>query len=186
MDSVTESRREETLGHKAIHHVNSIMEKKPSKLEHKLDKTMMELLIANVQVAEVYSPPRVVAMAKAMGLKGGWSLDLTTTDCDGRRWNFNELEMRNRAVRRVIEDQPLFLIGSPMCIVFSAMNRINHSKMRPEEVEARMACGRAHLEFAPSYTPCSGKLGGTFSTNTQQKLLHGKKNVSEAYRISKE
>ena len=70
IELVTESRREETSGHirKATQHVNYMMEKKPSKLEDKLDKTMRELLIANVQVAEVYSPPRVTRMAEQLGL----------------------------------------------------------------------------------------------------------------------
>ena len=87
-------------------------------------------------------------MARQMGLKAGWSLDLTTNDTDGRAWNFNDPEMRNRAARRVLIDKPLLLIGSPMCIVFSTMNFVNHSKMSPEEVQTRYAYARRHLEFS--------------------------------------
>ena len=104
VEMVTETQRDDMLGHikKAIYHVNSQRGHRTSELEHRLDKAMVELLMINVQVAEVYSPPRVAAMARTMGLRAGWSLDLTTRDHDGKWWNFNDLEMRNRAIRKVI------------------------------------------------------------------------------------
>ena len=113
----------------------------------KLNETMLGVVLNQMQVSEVYSPPRVVEMANKMGLRGGWSLDLTTHDEDGRPWDFNDATMRNRAIRKIIKDQPLVLIGSPMCIEYSAINRINHSRMTKEEVEGRMAYARKHLEF---------------------------------------
>ena len=61
---------------------------------------MMEELLKGMEVAEVYSRPRVVEMARRMGLRAGWSLDLTTCDEDGKSWDFNQLEMRNKAVRK--------------------------------------------------------------------------------------
>ena len=45
-----------------------------------LNKTMRSILLEQMDVAEVYSPPGIVAMAQQMGLRGGWSLDLTTCD----------------------------------------------------------------------------------------------------------
>ena len=155
LEMISEVEREEMLGHvrKAIYQVNNMPTRQKSDTERKLDKAMMELLIANMQVAEVYSPPRVTAMARAIGLRAGWSLDLTTRDSDGRLWGFNELEMRNRAIRKIASDKPLFLVGSPMCTAFSSINRINYARMEKEEVEARMAYGRRHLEFcAKLYT----------------------------------
>ena len=47
----------------------------------------------------------------------------------------------------MIEDKPLVFIGSPMCIEYSAINRLNHCKTTKEEVNGRMAYGRRHLEF---------------------------------------
>ena len=44
----------------------------------------MKKLLMNIAIAEVYSPPRVVAMARTMGLKVGWRLDLRTKDVDER------------------------------------------------------------------------------------------------------
>ena len=100
-----------------------------------------------MEVAEVYSPPRVTRMAEQMGLRAGWALDLTTHDDDGRAWNFDQLEMRNRAVRRLLRDEPTLLIGSPMCTAFGQMNHINYSRMDPMEVKAHKEYGRRHFEF---------------------------------------
>ena len=87
-------------------------------------------------------------MAQKIGPKAGWSLDLTTCDSDGKAWDFNNLEMRNRAVRKVLKDEPLLLVGSPMCTAFSAMNRINHAREPEEVVRQRFEYARRHLEFA--------------------------------------
>ena len=61
---------------------------------------MMEELLRGMEVAEVYGPPRAVELARRMGLRAGWSLDITTCDEDGKSWDFNQLEMRNKAVRK--------------------------------------------------------------------------------------
>ena len=116
-------------------------------LGSQINAMMLSTLINNMQVAEVYSPPRVVAMANRMGLRGGWSLDFIATDVDGLPWDFNSVKMRNRTVRKLIEDKPLVVIGSPMCIAYITMNRVNYCKMPKEEVAARLAYARRHLEF---------------------------------------
>ena len=150
IDMIDENQFEETLGHvrKALYHVEQKMKQEnTNNIETQLDKTMMKILLMNMEVAEVYSPPRVTQMARKMGLRAGWSLDLTTHDSDGRAWDFNNKEMRNRAARRLLQDQPLLLVGSPMCTVYSSMNQINHGRMTAEEVEARFRYARRHLEF---------------------------------------
>ena len=48
------------------------------------------VFLANVDIAEVYSPPRVVPVARQMGLIGGSSLDITTTDDNGEPWDFSQ------------------------------------------------------------------------------------------------
>ena len=42
-----------------------------------------------VDVSEVYSPPRIVAMALKFGLRAGFSLDITTDDDTGMPWDFD-------------------------------------------------------------------------------------------------
>ena len=115
--------------------------------EAQLNNVMKDMLLEQMDVAEVYSPPRAAKMAETMGLRAGWSLDLTTCDEAGRPWDFNNVSMRNAAVRKVIRDKPRLLIGSPMCSAFGAMKNMNYARMTTEERQQRMAYGRKHLEF---------------------------------------
>ena len=62
-----------------------------------------------VVVSEIYSPPRVSAVAKlcpSYGILPGFALDLTTNDHDGRCWDFDEEEMRKRAWAKIEAEQP--------------------------------------------------------------------------------
>lgn len=69
-------------------------------ITQQLDQTMLQMLIAEVDVAEVYSQPRISSMAQKMGLRAGWGLDLTTNDTDGKPWDFNVIEMRNMRLEK--------------------------------------------------------------------------------------
>ena len=67
-------------------------------------------------VSEIDSPPRVTAATKLLPelrVMPGFAFELTTCDVDGRRWDFDEKVMRERALKRVKEEKPLLLIGSP-------------------------------------------------------------------------
>ena len=78
-------------------------------------------------VSELYSPARVAATAKlcpSYGIMPGFSLDLTTCDSDGRPWDFDDPEMRDRAWAKVVAEKPLFVIGPPMCTAFSTWQYI--------------------------------------------------------------
>ena len=112
-----------------------------------LETTMTNMMRVSMDVAEVYSPERVTAMAKKMGLNAGWALDLTTTDAEGRAWDFECVHMRNKAVRMLLQDKPMLLIGSPMCTEYSSWNYINHPRMLVEVVQERFRRTRAHLQF---------------------------------------
>ena len=73
-------------------------------------------------VAEVISPPRVTAAAKLLPkLKPipRFAVDLTTNDVDGRAWNFDAKEMRDRPMRKLKAKEPQLLVGSHMCTAFS-------------------------------------------------------------------
>lgn len=149
LEMLDESQVQEMQGHlrKAMDWVNDKMKHEANSLTKQLNKTMLGILIGNMQVAEIYSPPRVAKMAKDLGPRAGWSLDLTTQDEDGRYWDFTDPTMRNRVARKVLRDKPMLLIGSPMCTVYSAMNRINHAKMPKAVVDQRFRDARVHLEF---------------------------------------
>lgn len=118
-----------------------------SNLGLQLNKSMVKLLINQMQADEIYSPPRVAEVADDMGMRGGWGLDVTTHDEDGMPWDFNDARMRNRAIRKMLQGKPLVFIGSPMCTGCNAMNRISHSRLSKEEVNQRMAYARKRMEF---------------------------------------
>ena len=78
----------------------------------------------------------------------GFALDLTTVEERGRPWNFDQKVMRDEALRRVREEKPLLLIGSPMCTAFSTWQRIN-DKIRDSAVcAAEKARAVEHLKFS--------------------------------------
>ena len=55
---------------------------------------------AKVDVAEVYSPPHMTAMAFGLGCKPGFSMDLTTVDEDGLPWDMSLASTQRNALRR--------------------------------------------------------------------------------------
>ena len=103
-------------------------------------------------VSEIYSPPRVSELARQLpsyGIQPGFALDLTTSDVDGRSWDFNHAEMRTRARRLVQETKPLFLIGSPMCKAFSTWQRLNQVQygQDPDKIRREKTRAVMHLNF---------------------------------------
>ena len=77
----------------------------------------------------------------------GFALDLTTADADGLAWDFDEKEMRDRALERVRREQPMLLVGSPMCTAFSTWQRINIKIRDPVTVAAELKRVVMNLEF---------------------------------------
>ena len=77
----------------------------------------------NAEVSDIYSPPKITAASKLLP-------ELTvipgTSDDDGRFWDPDEKEMRDRAIRRVREEKPMLLVGSPMCTALPTWQRINN------------------------------------------------------------
>ena len=99
-------------------------------------------------VAEVYSPPRIVTVAQAAGLRGGFSLDLTAPDPDGHVWDFSVQANRVRARKMLDEQKPYVLIGSPPCTAYSNLQHLN--ECRPggrERVKEAKRKAKIHLLF---------------------------------------
>ena len=74
-------------------------------------------------------------------------MDLTVADHDGRRWDFDEKEMRDRARKKVIEERPMLVVGSSMSTAFSAWQRINNKIRCPVTVAAELKRAKEHLTF---------------------------------------
>ena len=108
---------------------------------------VMGFTIGAMDVAKVYSPERVVKVARNMGLDAGFSLDITNVDERGVPWDFTKVERRNAAIRKIFKEEPLFVIGSPLCTEWSIMQNANKHRWTTEERTRRLEEARIHLEF---------------------------------------
>ena len=99
-------------------------------------------------VSEFDSPPRVVKMARTLGMKGGVSLDLTVPARDGYIWDFSRKHCRDKAMEIINEQKPLFLKLSPECTPYSQNQNLNMrtpaGKAKVDEARRR---GDVHLLF---------------------------------------
>ena len=85
------------------------------------DVTMMLAKMSGaIDVSEMYSPPRVTKEASKHSLNPGLALDLLTG------WDFGRAEDRDLAWKHVKEEEPMVVIGSPMCTMFSSLQNLKH------------------------------------------------------------
>ena len=103
-------------------------------------------------VSEMYSPPRVTAEIKRQRHKhlvAGLALDVTVLDPDdGMPWDFNVAAKREKARRKMAEQKPFQLIGSPMCTAFSSWQALNEAKSKDVEAILRAKLHAiVHMEF---------------------------------------
>ncbi len=99
-------------------------------------------------IAEIDSPPRVTSMAKTMGMKPGFALDLTGDDDDGTPWDFSVESKRKRAMEKLKHEEPFMLVASPMCAKFCALQTLfNYPRMTKAQVTEEIAEAMTHLKF---------------------------------------
>ena len=101
-------------------------------------------------LSEIYSAPRVTAAAKllpGLGIIPGFALDLTTLAEDGKPWDFDQAERRAQARQKIIDEKPMFLIGSPMCTAFSSWQALNAQTRDPQDVRRDYTRAMVHLRF---------------------------------------
>ena len=100
-------------------------------------------------VSEIYSPPRVTDAARRLnlGIAPGFAFDLTTVDENGKTWDFDDASRRTEARRRLREQRPMFLIGSPMCTAFSTWQFLNAQRRDAGIVHREWVRAMVHLRF---------------------------------------
>ena len=99
------------------------------------------------RVGEIFSPPRVVPVAKLEGLPGGWSLDLTSVDSRGRVWDFDNPKRRKDAWRLIKQTKPDLVIGSPMCTPFCNVLAMSPAYKETDKYKDLLARAKVHLQF---------------------------------------
>ena len=81
------------------------------------------------------------------GIKGHWSLDLTTVDPDdGMPWDFDVEAKRTKVMKMLARDKPSLLIGSPDCTAFSTLQNLskNHNVEMKQKLLKRAV---QHVKF---------------------------------------
>lgn len=94
-------------------------------------------------VAEFYSPPRVVGHAVSRGLTGCLSLDLQT------HWDFNKTRDQDLSLELLDKLKIQYLMLSPPCTAFSVLQELwNFKKYTAEKVKAILDQGRHYLNHS--------------------------------------
>ena len=102
-------------------------------------------------VTEIYSPPRVTDWAKllpSMEVIPGLAFDLTTCDENGKAWDFADEERRRACRRRIEEQRPEVVVGSPMCTAFCLWQKLNAVRGDPIKIKKAWTEAMVHLNFA--------------------------------------
>ena len=106
---------------------------------------------ARASVTEVYSQPRVTAMAALrphLGVLSAGAFDLWAGPGE-QSWDFTRSEHRARAVKRIAAAKPYLIMGSPSCADWCRTNvNRNHPRMEKAAVEERRRVVRTHLRYA--------------------------------------
>ena len=105
---------------------------------------------ARAVVAEVYSAPRVAAAAGRLpkyAMMPGLALDITIDDDTGQPYEFGIKAQCNKAEHLIDVQQPVLLIGSPMCTALSVIQAINKARRDPSVVERDLVAGRIHMAW---------------------------------------
>eukprot|EP00435_Cladocopium_sp_Y103_P001618 s5475_g1.t1 len=98
--------------------------------------------LEKVTVSELYSEPRIAAEATKQGLRAGTSIDLKTG------FDLTKPGDRQRAWRKLKEEDPDLVMICPPCGPFSQMQAINYSRMEGHKAMAILGEGVEHLEFS--------------------------------------
>ena len=97
-----------------------------------------------VDFMEIYSPKRVFWAVRARNCKCHPSLSLDLLN----GYDFMSVGARAKCLRLMDEYRPKFLMLSPPCTMYSALQALNFAKMREEVLQERWQEAHALLDFA--------------------------------------
>ena len=111
-----------------------------------------------VDIAEVFSPPRMVQRAGAMGMsvEVDASFDLLTG------YDLSQTIDQERCKKRLMELNPFCVSLSPPCTYFSTWMYYNVSHMNPDKFRDGLEQGVAYLEFCLEIMQWQSDRGGRF------------------------
>ena len=105
----------------------------------------VEIIEAQKDFAELYSPPRVFFAATGRNLKAHISLSFDLAN----EFDFQTLASRADCLRALDRWQPKFIMLSPPCTMYSPLQALwNLAKMSDEVKEAKWQEAHTHLDFS--------------------------------------
>ena len=113
-------------------------------------------------VMEVFSPPRVVNIAKRSGLRAGHSIDKLVEKAPGVPWDLRKRSHQNEVIAIVERTKPGLLIGSPPCTWFSRMMQVSWSRISKDRRKKMLAEARGYLRFMCRLYKLQHKAGRMF------------------------
>ena len=119
------------------------------KMMKKLAKSAVENKSEDqMDVAEVFSPPRMTSAAAKRGYKPGFAMDLTTCDDEGKPWDLSCPIQQKKALQMQDKQQPWVLMACPPCKMFSLLQNLSFAKRDDEKVRTQLKEAIAHIGFA--------------------------------------
>ena len=109
-----------------------------------LSKASKKAVVKNMKaltVAEVFSPPRVAAMAEELGHRSGGSYDLQTG------YDLSSSVDRMKCMKELRQADPDVLIICPPCSPFSLLQELNRGRTSESTWKLRLAEGKEHLAY---------------------------------------
>ena len=124
-------REDEAILSKAIlgHSLHEVYSNK--RIQLAVNRCSMERIncqLGSTEVSEIFSPERVATVCSRMGLVPGESMDIKSG------YDFDTLADRKRCWESIIRDEPLLVIGSPPCTMFSRLQELNKYMYRNDDV----------------------------------------------------
>ena len=103
-------------------------------------------LLADVGVAEIFSPAKFIAVASGHGLRADWALDLKNG------WDLSKKSVQQRVWQKIMEDKPQLIIGSPPCTWVALIQELSIHKHKNDEewvakFEEEKAQAEEHIKF---------------------------------------
>ena len=139
-----------------------IEERCARKITKELSKIEATHTNSGVDLAEVYSPPRMMKQATKLGYSAGFVMDLTTKDEDGSQWDLSDVDMQRKADASLVEEAPWLLAISPPCTMFATIQALSFMRQDDEVIGSRMKEAMAHVGFVVKLCLMQAKEGRKF------------------------
>ena len=131
LNEIMAKREDEIILNKAIlgHSLHEVYSNQRIRLA--VERNKMEGLnkqLASTDVCEMFSPERVTAVCKQYGLTPGAAMDIMNG------YDFDIAADRKRCWDSIIKDEPMLVIGSPPCTMFSQLQELNKYMYRNDQL----------------------------------------------------